>query len=44
VLHPYTMVKDQRTACETGNIQGVLDGDLNRFVDSYLRWLVEQEK
>lgn len=37
VLHPYTMVKDNRTDAQTGNIQGVLDGDLDPFIDAYLR-------
>ena len=38
VFHPYTMVKDLRTRHETGNIQSVMDGDLDPFIDSYLRW------
>ena len=38
VFHPYTMVKDLRTRHETGNIQAVMDGDLDPFIDSYLRW------
>ncbi|WP_198003087.1 peptide chain release factor 2 [Dethiosulfovibrio peptidovorans] len=38
VLHPYTMVKDHRTGEETGNAAAVLDGDLERFILSYLRW------
>ena len=37
VLHPYQMVKDHRTEYETGNTQAVLDGDLNNFMDDYLR-------
>ena len=37
VMHPYQMVKDHRTAEETGNIQAVLDGDLSRFMTAYLR-------
>jgi peptide chain release factor 2 len=37
VLHPYQMVKDHRTEYETGNTQAVLDGDLNRFMESYLQ-------
>ena len=37
VLHPYTMVKDHRTNYETGNIQAVLDGDINEFIMEYLR-------
>jgi peptide chain release factor 2 len=38
VMQPYQMVKDLRTDHEVGNIQGVLDGDLSSFVESYLRW------
>jgi peptide chain release factor 2 len=37
VLHPYQMVKDHRTDHETGNTQAVLDGDLNGFMEAYLR-------
>jgi peptide chain release factor 2 len=37
VLHPYQMVKDHRTDVEMGNTQAVLDGDLDRFIESYLR-------
>ena len=36
VLHPYTLVKDTRTKHETNNAQGVLDGDLNPFIEAYL--------
>jgi peptide chain release factor 2 len=36
VLHPYQLVKDHRTDYELGNAQGVLDGDLDRFVHAYL--------
>jgi peptide chain release factor 2 len=36
VLHPYTMVKDHRTNHEIGNVQAVLDGDLDDFVRAYL--------
>lgn len=37
VFAPYTMVKDLRTGHEVGNIQSVMDGDLDGFIDSYLR-------
>jgi len=37
VVHPYQMVKDHRTDFETGNTQAVLDGDLNGFMEAYLR-------
>jgi peptide chain release factor 2 len=36
VLHPYQLVKDLRTEYETGNTQGVLDGDLDAFMEAYL--------
>ena len=36
VFHPYSMVKDHRTN-ETGNVQAVMDGDLDGFIDAYLK-------
>ena len=39
VFHPYTMVKDLRTRQETGNIQNVMDGDIDAFIDAYLKYL-----
>ena len=38
VMAPYQMVKDLRTDYETGNVSGVLDGDLDQFMESWLRW------
>ncbi len=38
VMQPYQMVKDLRTEYEIGNIQGVLDGDIDPLIDSYLQW------
>ena len=38
VMQPYQMVKDLRTDDEVGNIQGVLDGDLDALRRGYLRW------
>ena len=38
VMQPYQMAKDLRTSLEIGNVQGVLDGNLDPFVDSYLQW------
>ena len=37
VMHPYSMVKDHRTNIETSNVNKVLDGDLDMFIDGYLR-------
>src|SRR5699024_2325699 len=37
VFHPYTMVKDHRTNVEAGNAQGVIDGNLDSFIEAYLR-------
>ena len=39
VFCPYTMVKDHRTNCETGNIQAVMDGDIEAFITEYLKRL-----
>ena len=38
VLAPYQMVKDLRTEHEVGNVQAVLDGDLDEFMEAWLRW------
>ncbi len=37
VFHPYSLVKDHRTNMEVGNVQGVMDGDLDPLIDAYLR-------
>ena len=39
VLQPYTMVKDHRTEVETGNVDSVLDGNLDPFINGYLKWI-----
>ena len=38
VFHPYSLVKDLRSGHETGNIGAVMDGDLDPFMDAYLKW------
>lgn len=44
VLQPYRMVKDLRTGHEMGDTDRVLDGDIDPFIEAYLRWSREQEK
>ncbi len=44
VLHPYKMIKDLRTGHETGNVQAVLDGELDDFIKSYLMMFGGQEE
>ena len=39
VLQPHKMVKDLRTETETGNVDAVLDGDIDLFINSYLKWI-----
>jgi len=44
VLQPYKMVKDHRTGFETANPQAVLDGEIDNFVESYLRYISRDQK
>ena len=39
VMQPYTMVKDHRTGEESGNVDAVLDGNIDSFISAYLRWM-----
>lgn len=43
VFHPYSMVKDHRTNEETGNTQSVMDGNIDNFVNAYLKWINKPE-
>lgn len=38
VMQPYTMVKDRRTSVESSNVSGVLDGEIDVFINAYLKW------
>jgi len=44
VFHPYNMVKDHRTKKETGNVQSVMDGDLNKFIRAFLLNRIDSKK
>ncbi len=39
VMQPYTMVKDHRTGAETGNTDNVMDGNIDLFINAYLKWI-----
>lgn len=41
VFCPYTMVKDHRTNYETGNVEAVMNGELNEFIESYLKSIIK---
>lgn len=43
VLQPYTLVKDKRTNVESTNVNGVLDGDIDTFINGYLKWINDGE-
>lgn len=44
VFHPYSMVKDVRTSEETGNVSAVMDGEINSFINSFLRWKLKNSQ
>jgi len=44
VFHPYSMVKDHRTGVETGNTQAVMDGEIDMFIDAYLRGQINKDQ
>ncbi|MFC1632078.1 peptide chain release factor 2 [Candidatus Omnitrophota bacterium] len=44
VMHPYTMVKDHRTNFEKGNVGAVMDGEIDKFIEMYLKWKVQGKK
>ncbi len=43
-MQPYQLVKDLRTNEETGNVEAVMDGDIDRFINAYLKWVVLGQK
>nr|MBO2469492.1 peptide chain release factor 2 [Bacillota bacterium] len=44
VFHPYSLVKDHRTGVEVGNVQAVMDGEIDVFIDAYLRQQVQKRE
>ena len=44
VMNPYQLIKDVRTGEQTGDMQKVLDGDLDAFIDNFLKWAVNQKE
>ena len=40
VMQPYTLVKDHRTNAENGNVNAVMDGDIDLFISAYLKWII----
>ena len=43
VFHPYSLVKDNRTSYETHDVQGVMDGNLDPFINAFLQWKLSQK-
>lgn len=43
-MQPYTMVKDHRTGEETGNVDAVMDGEIDPFINAYLKWIALSKK
>jgi peptide chain release factor 2 len=44
VMQPYQMVKDHRTDQQTGNVDAVMDGDIEKFIESYLKYKSTKKK
>ena len=44
VFQPYTMVKDHRTNAESGNVDAVMDGAIDIFINAYLKWINVEKK
>jgi peptide chain release factor 2 len=44
VFHPYSLVKDHRTQVEVGHVQGVMDGDIDPFIEAYLRMQLNKKQ
>ncbi|NPB08191.1 MAG: peptide chain release factor 2 [Aquificae bacterium] len=44
IFHPYKLVKDLRTGYETGNVEAVMDGEIDEFIESYLKWRAAEKK
>lgn len=42
MFQPYQMVKDLRTGLEVGDVQRVMDGDIDSFIEEYLKWKAKQ--
>ena len=42
VMHPYTKVRDHRTDLEKGNVNAVMDGGIDEFIEAYLKWKIRK--